>query len=468
MENSRFERYIYAAVELDKRFRNKVLNEIVYDKFRYVAPSHGLDLVKLAKHAINARNRTFFKDILLFCLFCFTFFLAIDDYGWWGIIIFFPLLITWPLIISYIINVSLYIYSYFIVLNKLSKVTSAPKKPDWILGLSKEDSERLNKIQIEDESMVTYYGSYSPFVGAGIHNSGWSFIAETKLKGTHDYAKLDNDDLYIHISNRIKELKIPNMNIRDQLYVDGGRIRNDKRFLENMFSSPRKNINSDLLKDFKYKENSHIRFYKSIQIMAWEGDVVFSLFFRLNCTEQNIYLECQTYLLPPIRKEFEAIDRYGNQISSRVIAKAFLVSILPSFFSLLKSPSNVYKYIKRIAFHFVKQRTKEQNVKLNALFNYGATQSIREMVSENSFHNLFQLSDYEMYHKKLERRLFQSIIEYLDKLNVDTSEFKTRQENIINNGTMITGGNINANNIGNKINFSDKITTIVKDAINQN
>ena len=85
------------------------------------------------------------------------------------------------------------------------------------------------------------------------------------------------------------------------------------------------------------------------------------------------------------------------------------------------------------------------------------------MASANKLQNFFQKSDVEMYRKQIEQRLFQSIIQYLDEVNVDTSEFRARQETVINNGVMMTGGTMNAQNVSGKI---GKLNQSFREAVN--
>ncbi|MBF0608213.1 MAG: hypothetical protein HQL61_11775 [Magnetococcales bacterium] len=55
--------------------------------------------------------------------------------------------------------------------------------------------------------------------------------------------------------------------------------------------------------------------------------------------------------------------------------------------------------------------------------------------------------DKEMYVKVLEREIIDSIADFLDKHNIDTSDFKDKATAIVNNGIFVQGGNIQANAI---------------------
>jgi hypothetical protein len=49
-----------------------------------------------------------------------------------------------------------------------------------------------------------------------------------------------------------------------------------------------------------------------------------------------------------------------------------------------------------------------------------------------------------MYVKLTEQQLFEAIISFLDARNIDTSDLKERQTTVMNNGVIVSGGQINA------------------------
>ncbi len=58
--------------------------------------------------------------------------------------------------------------------------------------------------------------------------------------------------------------------------------------------------------------------------------------------------------------------------------------------------------------------------------------------------------DKEMYVKTIERQLLESIINFLDSKNIDTADLKKRQETILNNGVIVSGGTIESLAFGEK------------------
>jgi len=49
-----------------------------------------------------------------------------------------------------------------------------------------------------------------------------------------------------------------------------------------------------------------------------------------------------------------------------------------------------------------------------------------------------------MHIKIIERQLLESVVEFLDARNIDTSDSKKRQDTILNNGVIVSGGSFTA------------------------
>ena len=52
-----------------------------------------------------------------------------------------------------------------------------------------------------------------------------------------------------------------------------------------------------------------------------------------------------------------------------------------------------------------------------------------------------------MYLRLTERQILNGIIDFLDSKNIDTSDLKKREQVILNEGVIMTGGNVVAENI---------------------
>src|SRR5262249_43327030 len=75
----------------------------------------------------------------------------------------------------------------------------------------------------------------------------------------------------------------------------------------------------------------------------------------------------------------------------------------------------------------------------NHAYDHGAASSLREQVSSSGlYRQYFQKLDQEMHMKILERQILDTIIRFLADRNVDTSDLKESQTQIINGGIIVS------------------------------
>ena len=194
------------------------------------------------------------------------------------------------------------------------------------------------------------------------------------------------------------------------------------------------------------------RFYKRIEISGWKGELIVSIMlrftkFELKNLEKTLFIEAKYFLLPPLQGRFYEID--SIQFPATFMQKVDLLfqSLLISFIIWpLSFAQTVYKIFKPII-DYLKKIIDILIIKESPAFNYGSITSIRENFSDTYYRNYFQFLDKDMYLKVIENALFEGIIEFLDSKNIDTSEFKNKQSQIINEGIIMSGGEIRADNL---------------------
>lgn len=94
------------------------------------------------------------------------------------------------------------------------------------------------------------------------------------------FEKFEIEELYEIVEKSVLFLKILNLCIDDKVYINGKKICKDRFFLLKINSYL---INKLILEDFFLvvkNENIDIRRYKVIEVIEWEGDLIFSNFIR--------------------------------------------------------------------------------------------------------------------------------------------------------------------------------------------
>lgn len=80
-------------------------------------------------------------------------------------------------------------------------------------------------------------------------------------------------------------------------------------------------------------------------------------------------------------------------------------------------------------------------------YNYGWDQSLREKWAENSYERYFQKIDVESTFKIITNTFLSSILDELSSKNISTEQFKQTTTTIINQGVMVSGGEVKAENM---------------------
>ena len=425
--------YICAAVHSDKDFCNEIIKEVFEEKHRVVAKSYGIDLSTVVKNCLAARERRDARNLKLALL------LLV------GII--FSIILK-----NYLVILLFYLFAYVVVYSEFNK---SRMDIEYIKFKTTSTLEtRLQEIANEQKGNVIIYGGFSPFVGAGSYINGWSFSVninkgkkegETVLKPSHFEINEINDN----IRNSLIELNLDNLIIEDNLHINGQKIRHDKRFLNSPLLRPRTLVEPQLIRDFMEKPTHTIRHYKCIRITDWNGELILSIFLRFVKIGQNLFTEASYFLLTPLRDYYDQFDNMLTEPTDEDSGEILEIAGqgFRTIFLWLLSPFEVFHRFNRSHEQKSQERSIRHHIKKYPTFNYGATTSLREGVSYPEYRQYFQKLDQEMYLKIIERQIIDSIKNFLENKNVDTSDFEQARSTILNHGVIVSGGSIEAKNL---------------------
>jgi hypothetical protein len=447
-------RQVSASLYEDSSLQEKFFN-FVKDPYHSVVESYGLDTTEVLKHVFNARreHRSHYQKLFV------------------------PALVLWVgLLVS---GISIFTFVAFVISYVLVIIKDINKRDFLKANLSKENynsnfeyeksnGELITHFQSRSGGNAVFYSGFSPFVGSGLDQGGWSFVVDIDkgkkiIDGRLTPMPFEETELYDAISAEIEDLKIQNLSISDKVFINGRKIRGNRELLPNILSHPVNNVSKEYIETVMNNDIKDARFYKVIQVIDWEGDLVLSAFFRIQKNEKSLFIENNYYLLPPIGDNLKAIDRVKQYSGVRHaigwVTRLLLVTIMDT----LKSLAHVFGYLNgALSQLFGSDEATEQRkiVKSSPDYDYGAETSLREAVSQIYYSQHFQKLDKEKYFKIIEKRIFNLIGDFLDDKNIDASEFKERESSILNNGVIVTGGNVTGENIsvgkGSKISFGKK------------
>jgi hypothetical protein len=462
MKKSNTTRYLCAAAQLDSNFRTQFLEKILNEKYRVVNIPAGIDLVPIAKHCLNAKRRKLMRNIIISTLFVAWVIKywqisdkpesSLDSFSTFlsSVVSFFYsfyFLLAWAIVV-----LETWITRYHIIAKYLLKQNF---NPDGINSTSKSEDEihrKLSGVINEEECNVAIYSGFSPFTGSGEDFGGWSFTLDI-TKGKKEMQTIQNpkyfnvQELYSYIDSDITNLHIQGTSIQDKIFVNGQEIRGDKRFLPNLFCRPLTQVDSSTLEEFSEGQSDGIRYYKCIRIIGWQGEIILSVFLRFLKLRQNLFVEASYFFLPPLKQKYRKIDGIQPNPTWRQISEMLLETFIKS---LILFPGSILLLSEELSQPFTRwkqQRAERRLIREDPMFDYGASTNIRELAASNLYSHYFQKLDMEMYMKIIESQILDSITNFLDAHNIDTSDLQARQDTILNNGVIVTGGSVRSQNL---------------------
>ena len=439
-------RYMCAAAHMDARFTRQVLEATLYNDHRAVGGSPGTDLVPLILHCLSAQRRRLLRDLAL----------GVSWFGAFAALPFEPTASGFLLLLGWFVVVTdLSVARYDVIGHRLTgnNHESVPENEDLVPRRSRH---RLAAIAEHQHGNVTVYSGFSPFVGSGFEVGGWSFSLNVR-RGREELTgaratpiEFSVGELYGAVTRCFARLDVRGLSIAEHLYAHGRDVRHDRQILPDRFWRPRGELPLDELRRYRdTASSSSVRYYLTLRVAAWDGELVLSTFLRFRRISESLFVECSHFLLPPVTEKLHRIDRFTAMPNIKEMAALFGRSVVR--FALLFLILGWLLNLSRLALgpirRVFKGRSERMTIASDASFDYGAPPTVRERYTAGEYRRYFQKLDQEMYAKTVERTLFEVISSFLDERGIDTSALEERQSMVLNNGVIVTGGTLAADNV---------------------
>jgi hypothetical protein len=289
---------------------------------------------------------------------------------------------------------------------------------------------------------VVVHSGYSPFNGSGRPDRSWSFIVDVSRPSLgHDRpVPFTTAELRDAVVAQIRALRLPGLRLEERLLVSGEDVRGDRRFLPDPLRAPATEAPRHLVEDVLGHPQDRVRHYVHISVAGWHGQLVTSLFLRLVQLPGGLFVEANYSLLPPVREEYQEVDRILPTPTARQLAGLAGRCARSTPLSLVKSVPAVVGMVLSPLRSALEERAQQRAIEADLTFDYGPVVSLRERAADRRFQRYFQSKDYEMHVKTLERRVLDCVTDFLEGHGIDASEIQERTNTIINNGVMAAAG----------------------------
>lgn len=183
-----------------------------------------------------------------------------------------------------------------------------------------------------------------------------------------------------------------------------------------------------------------------MSVRGWGGEVVFTTFLSFVLKGASLFAEATYCVLAPPRSEYRAIDKVDPH--PRLVDRLKLVGL--ALARTIEIPLVAVRAVGQVPAAWSARRSRSRDrreIARNPRFDYGARTSIRELAQADGYRRYFQAHDREMFGKIIEREILDAILSFLELHDVDTADLEERGAPVLNNGVIVTGGQVSAGNL---------------------
>ncbi|WP_433222947.1 hypothetical protein [Microtetraspora malaysiensis] len=445
--DSQVTRHLCCAAESDEWFAQKLMSMIIRQPCRGIAQSPGVDIGMVLRHACAARRRRAWRDIILTGVNFPAILLVLGSVVVAVITLSLaPLRVIAPVLgVSIVVSsVTTFLFNLFYnhaITGSLSRkcfsVEDAPEPRNLLLRA------RILEIEKQTQGNITIYQGFKPFRGYGKVIGGWSFAIdiEKPKEFSEKCSGFAVHEIRDHVRRQVEALEWLGLRVEERIFVSGRDVSDGGAFI-GQDGRPRATIAGREVRNLLSKPDNRARPYTVIRLLGWDGELALTIFLRFVIVKRNLFIEASHSILAPLRDSFRRHDQVKRVEGWRSYLGLALRSI-----RLFSRPMSGFAHLRewredRRVLADVADRVAGPD------FDYGSFFSAREWASDERYQRYFQKLDGEMYTKVVEQRIFDALVQFLDKHHIDTGELVQRQTTILNNGVMVTGnGSINAENV---------------------
>jgi len=424
-------RLLCATARLDQAFAREVLDSIAAQPYRAIAPSYGVDLVALARHAARSQRAYFRRNLahtsllLVGLITLGTVFLSSRS-------VVVPLIVGVTAALAWAVQFT----DLWIARREALELVERREDPASLAPPIDPDLERrLVKL---DRINVVVYDTYQhyPFLGSGWRVGGWAIPPVDITKAPDDYGgkrmtvPFDAVELYDYVAEAVRERGPAGVQVSKRLYVRGPAAPYIRGVLGDRLAIPQPMVDSDVIESALRNPQSAIQAYLCLEKITLGGQLAVSMFVHVALDRNLLTVMADSFLLPSLHRRFRAVlklPRRRSLILARTVADASSTFVLDS----LAAPDAIVHYWLSKAKRRYRLAEDTRRIRRRRGFDYGASSSIREDAADFDETSHVDMAQQERYFRVLQRQVIDAVSDFLDEHNVDISELRKQQSDVI-------------------------------------
>ncbi|WP_010472858.1 hypothetical protein [Streptomyces somaliensis] len=314
---------------------------------------------------------------------------------------------------------------------------------------------RIAAVADAQRGNVRCYSGFSPFVGHGRRESEWTLsVPLLPAEPERAVAGFDAWDVVTRLRRRLAEaagaLPAPTapgsrggaeLTVEDRVFVSGRDLAGDERFLPDPLRPPATRLPEEAVRRIALRPDGAARHYLASHLPLWGGEVVPSHLLHVAVADGTLHLRCERYVLGPVRRDLHAVDLLPPASAGGTGRRALLPGALRrTGGALWRAPRSCLA--DALAEHRRPRRLRSElrAAREDPAFDRGARLSVREAVQGPEYFHHFQPVDARHTLDALDRHALAAVRDFLEEHGVDTADFRTQSQTILNHGVLQTGG----------------------------
>jgi hypothetical protein len=427
-------RYLAAETQHSIQYAKTIVNRVIREKFRALAPSYGVHVAVVAKWALDSLQLRARRDkrlavILLAILLLFGIFLAF--WPWAGLaVLIFGVIAAWSIVTLENMERDKRVGNYMLRGN--FDPADAPEPS------GQRDAERLAMISKRRSGNLVVFRGNTAFVGSGAMISKEHIVIDVSRGKDHQSGKqkskpkkFTNNDVHQAISSAMRKIGLADTRVQERLFVNGRHIQDNIAILPDPKEPPNSSVDRTVLKQAALHPTPDARVYVCVEMPSWQGQLVVTLFARAVHTGGSLYIEWRFHVLRPVWKSFQTIDRHWVKSRRRIIidcCRRSGIEVIPALLGALPRLWISHHEARKAQKTEARQR---KAIEHGQIFNYGALQSIREDAGGVAAQHYFLGRDETMFVLLAQGKLIRAVAGFLGRKNVDTGQLDSQVKVIV-------------------------------------
>ncbi len=423
-------RYLSAATQINIDYAKKVVDKVVNERLKALAPTFGVDVPVVVKWAIKALHTRAIRDLSLTVILALqSLFIAICILWWqWAWTLILSSLATAWLVVSWEYHERI----HNTVIGKMLRDRFRPEEAP--LPHSATDQEQLRTIAKRRDGNLVVFSGHSAFVGSGDLMYSRRILLDVSGRKESDEdpeTKLEpftSDDIHHAITMAFDRQyglgkSLDNIRAYERLFVNGLHVQNNQQLLPDPLRPPPTSVDSALLHAAAVNPSPEARTYVCVEMPGWQGQLVVTLFIRSVYAGKSLFVEWTFRVLPPIRAEFLNIDGLYEFSPYQQLKNSLASGMRVLIPALFGSPAHALSHWHRPRAAIRRQSRYSNAIKRGYVFDYGAARSIREDASGSQRQHYFLARDETMYVLLAQQTLIRAVGDFLGEHGVDLGQF---------------------------------------------